>query len=825
MKLFLVSLSTVLIVFSSYLVFISHHFEIPFIWSMLLIYLYGKNHLNIAANSYFLFMLIVFADKINFEDMSRKTEFVYASTVIFVTFLFVLIYQYLAGKRFKVATVLSYTIAAALYVIPLFYIIYALNFDTKITEDVMFAIFQTNWSESLEFTKTFISPLWLITVLALAVLLGYLLLRQEKKETAHIEVSLLLFIIVFTFGTTKVLKHDIRLYYFAKDGIRNYAEELTLFKETQQKRKTGLIRFDAQKKEKGETYIVIIGESLNKRHMGVYGYFRDTTPHLSSLQHSNSLLLYTSAYANHTHTMEVLSLALTEANQYNGKNYFDSLSIINILNKADMETYWVSNQNMYGKWDNLVSILAHETDHLVSLNHTIGTDTKTQKYDAVVIDEVEKILKQPAKKNRVIFVHLMGSHVAYEKRYPKDEYTRFKGPLPQGIFGKSVQKDIHLNAYDNSVVYNDYVVSTILKKLKQEKGICALLYLSDHADDVMNGLGHNASKFTFEMVQIPMIIWLSEKYKKRYPDKFVSLSAHKKVLYSNDMLYDTLIGVFNIKTDRYSAQYDLTSEKYRLKDPEALTLHGRKKYTDKENCLYWQKKNTHFLLENNETSRIFPHRVDSIGKLKEIWQSGFRSFEVDVLFDSKHNLFQVGHNEGVMGVSLERFLSSVDAAAIQKVWLDFKNLDQHNLQKTISRLRYLDSKFHIKQKCIVESGTKGVFFKQLREEGWHTSYYLPTAKILSLLKEANDQKLYQLGTSIALQVKAQDVSAVSFDRALYPFVKKYLEMKLSENMVYHIWFTVSLENSSFQSELQRDPLYHIQRIKTLLTAYRSPYDL
>jgi heptose-I-phosphate ethanolaminephosphotransferase len=260
---------------------------------MLLIYLYGKNHFNIAINSYVLFLLIMFADKINFETMSRRTEFVYTSLVIFITFVFVLVYQYLAGKRYKLATVFSYTLAVILYTIPLFYLIYALNFGTKITEDVMYAIFQKNWNESFEFTRTFISPLWLIVVCTLAVFSGYLLLKQEKKETAHIEVSLLLFIIVFTFGTTKVLKHDIRLYYFAKDGVKNYAKELEQFKALQEKRKAGTVTFQAHKQEKDETYIVVIGESLNKRHMGVYGYFRDTTPLLTSFYKKHQILRYT----------------------------------------------------------------------------------------------------------------------------------------------------------------------------------------------------------------------------------------------------------------------------------------------------------------------------------------------------------------------------------------------------------------------------------------------------------------------------------------------------------------------------------------------------
>ncbi|MBL0702928.1 MAG: hypothetical protein JJV95_02945 [Sulfurospirillum sp.] len=36
-------------------------------------------------------------------------------------------------------------------------------------------------------------------------------------------------------------------------------------------------------------------------------------------------------------------------------------------------------------------------------------------------------------------------------------------------------------------------------------------------------------------------------------------------------------------------------------------------------------------------------------------------------------------------------------------------------------------------KFIIESGTKGSFFKELKEAGWHTSYYMPTGKMFQSL--------------------------------------------------------------------------------------------
>ena len=48
---------------------------------------------------------------------------------------------------------------------------------------------------------------------------------------------------------------------------------------------------------------------------------------------------------------------------------------------------------------------------------------------------------------------------------------------------------------------------------------------------------------------------------------------------------------------------------------------------------------------------------------------------------------------------------------IQKIWLDFKNLDKNNYQDALLALTKLDKKFSIKQKIIIESGTTESYFK------------------------------------------------------------------------------------------------------------------
>lgn len=797
------------------------NFIIPFLWAILFIFLVGKKHKYIAMTAYILFVLMVFAEKLNFGFMTFQHLLTYTIFIFALTFSFVFVYQELWKlKRFKVATIFSFSIAFLVYIIPLFFILYALNFNKEVTKDILFAVFQSNSDESYAYISDYISSVYIGFFIFFTAMMGYLLHRQEKKETTRVDRSLLVFVIITFFSISLTQFSNLRLPHFVMSGFKKYDKELRLFKQVQEKRKAGEIKFNASKKTKGETYIFIIGESLNRRHMGIYGYLRDTTPALSEMKKNGELTVFTNAYSNHTHTVPVLSLALTEANQYNKKSYYNSLSIIDILKKADIDTYWLTNQAIYGAWDNMVSVIGTSADHLVSMNKHIGEQVDTSHLDGDLINELKKVLEVKTDKDRVIFIHLIGNHFDYSTRYPHDTYTIYKGALKKGEFGANFEKMKHVNEYDNSVAYNDFVVSSIIKTA-QKANVLTVMYMSDHTDDVINNLGHNSGNFTFYMTQIPFMAWFSDTYKKRYQRQYNNLIHHKDTLFSNDMLYDTLVGTFGIKTDRYNAKYDFSSSKYQLKPEDALTLHGKKHYADKSNSIYWQKVNARYLRDTNQSKRIFPHRVDSLGKLHDIWNDGFRAFEIDVHFSKKENVFYVGH-DSTNSLSLKFFLENIDASKIERIWLDFKNLNNKNAMNALKYLNTLDKQFHIKNKFIVESGTILPFFSNFSNDGWHTSYYLPTNDILAIIH--NQDEMEKKSKVISKQLEIQKVSAVSFDDRLYPFVKQYLEPKISQNIVYHIWYAPPLYSATFKKDLQNSKLYQDTRIKTLLTSYKSQFN-
>lgn len=187
----------------------------------------------------------------------------------------------------------------------------------------------------------------------------------------------------------------------------------------------------------------------------------------------------------------------------------------------------------------------------------------------------------------------MGSHLAYCQRFP-EEYRIFNDDLDEKSFGTKLASKNEIknfvNCYDNSVLYNDFVVSSLIESVKKQTGTNALIYMPDHAEEVFKTYAHDPGKFTFNMTQIPFLIWFSQEYKDKYLDKYENILKNSNKYFSNDRLYDTLLGFTDVKTALYKNNFDLTSDKYSLNEQEASTLHGKVKFSRNDNYFYWQEK-------------------------------------------------------------------------------------------------------------------------------------------------------------------------------------------------------------------------------------------
>ena len=300
--------------------------------------------------------------------------------------------------------------------------------------------------------------------------------------------------------------------------------------------------------------------------MSAYGYQKDTTPWLKAMMNSKNTLVFNEVYSCHTHTVPVLTYALTAKNQYNSTNLSEAVSILEVAEAVGYETAWLSNQVKYGAWDTPITVIASEANQQVWINKNLGETTETNAFDIKLVDALEHI-KYTDK--MLLIIHLMGNHGSYAQRYPKS-------------FSKFGDKKT-IDHYDNSMLYNDYVVSRIYEKVKTIPYFQAMIYCADHADAVDQNLAHDASRFVWSMTEVPMYMILSESFVIRNKSLIDNLRMAEDKMFTNDLLYNLLMGVLGIKNiTNYEPYNDITNENYDSNKERFKTLYGKKKVSERK---------------------------------------------------------------------------------------------------------------------------------------------------------------------------------------------------------------------------------------------------
>jgi len=691
------------------------------------------------------------------------------------------------------------------------------------------AIFQTNVSELLQFLGDGYSTVRLVVVFgSIALCTGLILWKLTTATPTPVVAGLgLLFLL-----PTAVNLHKIPNYLYTpgiwKESFIAYNEVLRDWEELATDRDAMAMDYNlAHFSGEDRATVLVIGESHNKQHMSLYGYPRDTTPELDQRAIKRNLIVFENAWSTHTHTVPSLTLALTEANQYNGKKWNAVPSLLGLSRNAGIATYWLSNQQMLGVWDSPMALLSQESDNVVAINKGIGThNTDPKKHDDALLPHLREALKQPGEK--LIVVHLYGNHGNYCLRYP-DSWEFWSGELESSVFGKA-SATTHLesvNCYDNSIRYNDFVLDQIFNSLEKSDIPAAAFYFADHSEEIFTGKMHSSGNFDFAMIDIPMFFTASDSWKRDYPDQWEQLVSNRKRLFTNDLIFETVLGLMGLKSSRIDIKNDLGSEDYEgVQTP--VTLHGRMKLKDNRNYYLWQRTNADLVKENNLQTRLLPHRVNTLGKMLEIHKAGIRSYEIDVLFrrmNEGSGYFEVGHDSQVMtGLSLQSWLEQI-SGDFGKIWLDIKNVTTDTIPQINKRLIELDEKIGLKNRAIIETGNQSAQVGILSESGFHLSYYLPTGEILAAMDEDAEAQ-HELATKLADIAEKQNASAVSFDLQLYGFVKNYLEPQLPPQTVYHTWsFENSFRNPALLEDLQKQGYFHDRAVKTILLPWESSFHL
>lgn len=511
-----------------------------------------------------LWMSPVFIGMIAGQPLSVIMQYRTISFAFILSSLFIIIRDFLPYRN--VRKICSFLFYGATFLVTTVILGYYASSGSLLNASAVMAVFQTNPAEAKSYLDDFVP--WQVWTAVLILLLAYVIvLNKWKLSVARIHgmmhhragKALLLFCIllaIFSLYRTRdtFYKH---LTSETRQGLKAYTD-FSLYREA---RAADLTRkLDGVTSTRPGVYVLVIGESQNKMHMSAYGYDRETTPWLDAMKDDGHTVFFRDARSCHTHTVPVLSYALTAKNQYDSRELTKAVTLIETAKAAGYETIWLSNQVRYGAWDTPTSAIASEADKQEWLNTHVGETTETTAYDGALVDRLANI--KPERKTLIV-IHLMGNHGSYRDRYPQDAAV-FDGDAP-------------VDLYDNSIRYNDSVVQHIYETAKAMPDFQGLVYCADHADDVDRNLGHDASHFTQDMTKIPFYMIFSDAYVRENPDTVQELKAHEGNRVTNDLLFNEMLAVMGIVIPQeYEKQNDLTSPAYDSDKLRFRTLHGQK---------------------------------------------------------------------------------------------------------------------------------------------------------------------------------------------------------------------------------------------------------
>ena len=306
------------------------------------------------------------------------------------------------------------------------------------------------------------------------------------------------------------------------------------------------------------TLVLVIGESTNRQRMSLYGYPRKTTPELDKLK--DQLAVFDNVITPRPYTIEALQQVLTFADEENPDLYLSTPSLVSMMKQAGYKTFWITNQQTMTKRNTMLTTFSEQADEQVYLNN--NRNQNAAQYDGDVIEPFNKALTDPAPR-KLIVVHLLGTHMSYQYRYPPsfDKFQDRTG-VPAGVRDDQVPT---YNSYDNAVLYNDFVVSSLIKDYAKSDPNGFLLYLSDHGEDVFDSVGHttlgrNENKPTAPMYTIPFMAWASPKWRENHDWNF---AADLDRPYSSSHLIHTWADMAGLSSDELDRSKSLVSDSFK----------------------------------------------------------------------------------------------------------------------------------------------------------------------------------------------------------------------------------------------------------------------
>uniref|UniRef100_UPI003FF0030A sulfatase-like hydrolase/transferase n=1 Tax=Prevotella sp. TaxID=59823 RepID=UPI003FF0030A len=332
------------------------------------------------------------------------------------------------------------------------------------------------------------------------------------------------------------------------------------------------------------TIVLIIGESYSKAHCQLYGYPQKDTPRQRRLERGGWLTKFNDVVSCWNLTSFVFKNVLSMHVVGEKGEWCDYPLFPELFRKAGYQVTFLTNQFLLAAGQAVYDFSGgfFLNDPVLSKAQFDLRNTSLHRFDEGLLSDYDKFLNEGKinlKGNNLIIFHLIGQHVSYNTRYPKDRakwHADDYKELRPDIAGDHYRRRM-IAAYDNACLYNDSIVTQIVKRFEDKDAI--VVYMPDHGEEIFEPgrdiicRNHSATvdwplaHYEFE---VPFWIWCSRKYAHREPEVFKAIKDAKNRRFMTDALPHMMVWLAGISSKDYNDKYNLLSPNYDESRPRVL---------------------------------------------------------------------------------------------------------------------------------------------------------------------------------------------------------------------------------------------------------------
>lgn len=332
------------------------------------------------------------------------------------------------------------------------------------------------------------------------------------------------------------------------------------------------------------TIVLIIGESYSKAHCQLYGYPQKDTPRQRRLERGGWLTKFNDVVSCWNLTSFVFKNVLSMHVVGEKGEWCDYPLFPELFRKAGYQVTFLTNQFLLAAGQAVYDFSGgfFLNDPVLSKAQFDLRNTSLHRFDEGLLSDYDNFLNEGKinlKGNNLIIFHLIGQHVSYNTRYPKDRakwHADDYKELRPDIAGDHYRRRM-IAAYDNACLYNDSIVTQIVKRFEDKDAI--VVYMPDHGEEIFEPgrdiicRNHSAdvdwplAHYEFE---VPFWIWCSRKYAHREPEVFKAIKDAKNRRFMTDALPHMMVWLAGISSKDYNDKYNLLSPNYDESRPRFL---------------------------------------------------------------------------------------------------------------------------------------------------------------------------------------------------------------------------------------------------------------